>query len=98
MAQFPLSCTQLFPLGRTFGTPGAALAMEQAGQSHAQFFTLHQAGFWGECCPEDQQANEEAITHGGRIISVYHTRLGVKLWVITEADRSCTTILLPSDY
>ena len=98
MTHLNVSCTALFPLGRCVGTPGAIKALGDAGQSYTQFLRLHQAGFWGDLCPEDMQANEEAVQHGGRIFSAYRTSLGTKLWVITESDRSATTILLPSEY
>lgn len=98
MAQSGIPCTALFPLGRCVGTPGAIEALGEAGQSYAQFLRLHQAGFWGDMDPDDQAMNADALVHGGRIFSAYRTRLGAKLWVITEADRSATTILCPSEY
>lgn len=58
----------------------------------------HFSSDWGECCPEDSQANDGAIERGGRILSVYRDREAVKFWIITEADRSATTVLLPEDY
>ena len=58
----------------------------------------HLAGDWGDVCPPDWQANEDALKNGGRLLSVYHTQGGVKFWIITEADNSATTVLLPSDY
>ena len=58
----------------------------------------HAACDWGDVCPEDREANEVALVHGGRLFSVYHDNQRVKFWVITEADRSATTVLLPDDY
>lgn len=58
----------------------------------------HLHGDWGELCDSDRQVNEDALKHGGRLLSVYHTRDDVKFWIITEADYSATTVLLPSDY
>ncbi len=58
----------------------------------------HQAGDWGDLCPEDHAANARALLEGTRIVSVYHTRAGVKFYIITEWDRSLTTILIPEDY
>lgn len=58
----------------------------------------HHSGDWGDVCPDDHAANEEALLNGGRLFSVYHDRKGVKFWIITEADRSATTVLLPDDY
>lgn len=58
----------------------------------------HLNGDWGDVCPSDWQLNEDALKHGNRLLSVYHTHDDVKFWIITEADRSATTVLLPSDY
>ena len=87
-----------FALGRCLATPGAVEAMNDAGQAPAVFLNRHLRCDWGDVDAEDRQANEDALLHGGRIFSVYHTRTRVKLWVITEADRSATTILLPDEY
>lgn len=58
----------------------------------------HLHGDWGDVCPSDWQVNEDVLKRGGRLLSVYHTRDGVIFWIITEADYSATTVLLPSDY
>ena len=58
----------------------------------------HLHGDWGDICKSDRQVNEKALKDGGRLLSVYHTRDGVIFWIITEADYSATTVLLPSDY
>jgi len=58
----------------------------------------HANGDWGEVCDEDRQANEDALRGGARLLSVYHDSRGTKFWIITEADRSATTVLLPEDY
>jgi hypothetical protein len=58
----------------------------------------HANGDWGEVCPEDHQSNKEAMRSGERLFSVYHDQHGTKFWIITEWDRSVTTILLPEDY
>lgn len=58
----------------------------------------HAAGDWGECCQEDWQENELALQGGLRLFSVYRDSADVKFWIITEADRSATTVLLPEDY
>jgi hypothetical protein len=58
----------------------------------------HGNGDWGDLCAEDRDANEQALQFGGRLFSTYHDRKGVKFWIITEADRSATTVLLPDDY
>jgi hypothetical protein len=58
----------------------------------------HQAGDWGDLCAEDRQVNDQALVEGTRLLSVYHAVDGTKFWIITEADRSVTTVLLPEDY
>ncbi|WP_437222698.1 hypothetical protein SH661x_002900 [Planctomicrobium sp. SH661] len=58
----------------------------------------HLSGDWGDCDPEDAAANEQALLDGDRLLSVYHAADGTKLWIITEADRSATTVLLPEEY
>jgi hypothetical protein len=58
----------------------------------------HIAGDWGDVDEHDRQENEDSLSHSLRLLSVYHDRNGVKFWIITEADRSATTILLPEDY
>ena len=91
--------TRNFTLGIISATPGALDALEQAKQSPAEFVERrHQRGDWGEISDEDKAANEEALLCGARLLSAYTLRSGVKLWVITEADRSSTTLLLPSEY
>src|SRR2546425_4836286 len=82
-----------FPLGRMLGTPGALAALEQAGESPIAYLSRHVRGDWGNVCPEDAQANEDALRDDTRIFSVYTTSRGEKLWVVTEADRSATTLL-----
>lgn len=58
----------------------------------------HASGDWGDVCEADREENELSLHEGFRLLSVYHDRNGVKFWVITEADRSATTVLLPEDY
>lgn len=58
----------------------------------------HARGDWGDVCTEDRNANESALWDGLRLFSVYHDRRGVRFWIITEADRNTTTVLLPDDY
>jgi hypothetical protein len=88
----------LFPLGRMLATPAALRVLDSAGQSPFEFIARHVRGDWGDCTPEDATENDLSVNHCSRIFSVYHTRDGRKLWVITEADRCATTVLLPSDY
>ena len=88
----------LFALGRLVATPGALELLTLAQQTPLEFLARHSRGDWGECCPEDASENDFSVKAGFRIFSVYRTCNGEKLWVITEADRSVTTLLLPSDY
>lgn len=87
-----------FPLGAVVATPGALEALETAGHSPTEFLSRHVAGDWGEVGSEDGRLNDEAVASGERILSAYRTKAGEKIWIITEADRSATTILLPSEY
>ncbi len=87
-----------FRIGKLVATPGALAALSEAGQSPVEFVSRHVQGDWGDCCPEDLQANEDALRTGDRLFSVYKTAKGVKIWIITEADRSSTCLLLPEEY
>jgi hypothetical protein len=87
-----------FPLGRLAATPGALGAMRASGQTPEFFLAKHLAGDWGEVGAEDWRANDEALRHGDRLLSAYKTLKGVRLWVITEADRGSTVVLLPEEY
>ncbi len=87
-----------FPLGRLAATPGALEALGASGQWPGFFLARHRAGDWGDVGAADSRANAEALRHGGRLFSAYTTRRGVRLWVITEADRGRTVLLLPEDY
>ena len=87
-----------FSLGTVYATPGAMDALEEAGESPDTFIQRHKLGDWGDLSEEDKAENEFSIGNRLRIFSAYHTNQRVKLWIITEADRSSTTILLPSEY
>jgi hypothetical protein len=87
-----------FALGQTFITPGAEEALQIAGQTATDFLRRHMSGDWGELSDEDVRENEFSLKEGLRLLSAYQTGKGQKLWIITEADRSATTILLPSEY
>lgn len=87
-----------FPLGQVVATPGALEALEESAQSPLDFLHRHVAGDWGLVDKDDQAANDVALQEGSRILSAYKTLKGVKIWVITEADRSSTCILLPEEY
>jgi hypothetical protein len=88
----------LFPLGHLFITPGAAGALEEAGQSPREFVGRHARLEQGALSDEDHRENLFSVDKPLRIFSAFRTERGVKVWVITEADRSATTILLPDEY
>ena len=87
-----------FSLGRIVATPGALEALEEANQNPFEFLERHRAGDWGDLCEEDKSENEFSVRNGFRILSAYRTRNNVTIWVITEADRSVTTLLRPHEY
>jgi hypothetical protein len=88
----------LFPLGRIVATPGALQALEVASQDPVEFLSRHVSGDWGDLDDDDKQENVFSLAHGLRLFSSYRTDAGEKLWIITEADRSVTTLLLPEEY
>src|SRR5229473_925520 len=89
----------LFPLGQIVATPGALAALGKAGQTPLEFLAWHVRGDWGELCEEDHKENQLSLERGFRLLSSYRTSSGdTKVWVITEADRSVTTLLLPEEY
>jgi hypothetical protein len=89
----------LFLLGQIVSTPGALSALGKEGIDARSLLDRHANGDWGEMSEDDRRENNLAATEGFRILSAYTLPLtGVKLWVITEADRSATTLLLPDEY
>src|SRR5262249_25081054 len=86
------------PLGRLFATPGALRALEAAGVSVFAYLGRHARGDWGAVCPDDWRANDRALVDDTRLLSAYVLPTGVKVWIITEADRASTTVLLPDEY
>lgn len=88
----------LFSVGVVVATAGAIAALEATGDKYCEFLRRHERGDWGEIDPEDRGVNEEALKEGTRIVSVYRLSDGTKVWIITEADRSSTCILLPEEY
>ena len=88
----------LFPLGRTVATPGALDALDLTGVAPHALLDRHARGDWGELGEEDRRANGQALYIGGRLLSAYALPGGVRVWIITEADRSATTLLLPEEY
>ena len=85
-------------LGHVVATPGALEALQEAGQGALEFIRRHVTGDWGDLSAEDKAENELSVREGFRILSAYTLKSGVKIWLISEADRSATTILLPEDY
>ncbi len=85
-----------FALGRTVITRGALAQLSHGDVQNG--IARHARCDWGDVCEDDQAANNDALTCGARLLSSYHTPAGVKFWIITEADRSATTVLLPEEY
>lgn len=88
----------LFPSGQIVATPCALALLEQANKSALEFVTRHLRGDWGDLCQEDKTENEVSLKYGFRLMSSYQVTETEKLWIITEADRSVTTLLLPEEY
>jgi hypothetical protein len=87
-----------FELGHVVMTPGAGEALLAAQHVPPEFLLRHKHGDWGELCAEDRRENARALRRGSRLLSAYRTRTEEKLWIITEGDRSVTTLLLPAEY
>jgi hypothetical protein len=87
----------LFPLGQTLATPGAIAFLASHSLIPNGFISRHVRGDWGDLEEEDKIRNHDALADGSRIFSAYNVGDG-KVWVITEADRSSTTVLLPEEY
>jgi hypothetical protein len=87
-----------FSLGQIVATPGALRALDESGEAPLNFLRLHVAGDWGELDENDRRENELSLREGFRLLSAYRLKTGERLWIITEADRSVTTLLLPEEY
>jgi hypothetical protein len=85
-------------LGQIVATPNALRALTESDETPEEFLARHQSGDWGEVSSEDWEENELSVREGFRVLSSYTLSTGKKLWIITEADRSATTLLLPEDY
>ncbi len=83
--------------GRIVATPGALEVLEEAGVEPHELLRRHLSGDWGELDAHDRRENERSLKHGFRVLSSYPVG-GQKVWIITEADRSSTCLLLPSEY
>jgi hypothetical protein len=88
----------LFPFGQIVATPGALAALEKAGQQPGEFLARHGSGDWGDLDEHDRKENQLSLERGFRLLSSYFTNANEKIWLITEADRSATTLLLPEEY
>jgi len=97
----------LFELGQLCYTPGAQGVMKRYQVNPFQLLSLHVTGDWGDLCAEDAESNNNALKEGSRIFSAYvlppplsegQSLAPAKVWIITEADQSVTTILLPEEY
>ena len=87
-----------FPAGQIVATPGALAALEEAGEIPGIFLKRHLTGDWGEVDDHDRRENELSAVQGFRLLSAYTLSNGTQLWIITEPDRSATTLLLSSEY
>jgi hypothetical protein len=90
-----------FELGQIVATPGALRLLEETGVTPLDLLARHATGDWGEVCADDASANDVALIHGERVLSAYILVPGAdpaRIWIITESDRSATTLLLPSEY
>jgi hypothetical protein len=85
------------PLGKVVATPGALDVLSEAGEDLRLLLARHRSGDWGDLDEDDRRENERSLKHGWRVLSSYPVG-GKVIWIITEADRSVTTILLPEEY
>ena len=87
-----------FSVGRVAATPGAIVALSDSEEDAITYLKRHASGDWGDLSKEDLEENELGLEQGFRLLSAYHLKDLTKIWIITEADRSATTILLPNEY
>ena len=85
-------------LGKVVATPDALTALNKAGVSSLTLLARHASGDWGDVEDEDKEANDKSVINHDRVMSLYKLSTGDRAWVITEADRSSTCLLLPSEY
>lgn len=90
--------TARFPLGQTLVTAGVNALVEAGKIAPFELLQRHQSGDWGDLGLADQRSNEYALRDGGRLLSSYTQEDNTQVWIISEADRSSTTVLLPSEY
>lgn len=87
-----------FAPGRVVATPGALAALEASGESLLNYLQRHLSGDWGDVSERDAYENEYALAHDLRLLSCYKLKSGQRIWIVTEADRSSTCVLLPEEY
>jgi hypothetical protein len=87
-----------FPLGHLVATRASLDALAAVSEDPIRFVARHACGDWGDIDDDDRRANERSLADGSRLLSAYTLRDGTRIWIITEADRSATTILLPGEY
>ena len=97
-ASKPTPKTLQFPLGEVVATPGALDLLDRTATNALDLLLRHQRGDWGSVPEEDAAENRQSIETGCRILSSYFLNDTERLWIITEADRSATTLLLPDEY
>lgn len=90
--------TPQFPLGQVVGTPAALAVLARVQIDVRTLLDRHHSGDWGDMCRTDKRENDYAVSHGSRIFSAYNVSDDESVWIITESDRSSTTVLLPDDY
>ena len=95
MSASALTATK-FPLGQLVATPNALVHLTEGDILSA--LLRHQSGDWGDVCSDDRKENDLSLEKGFRLLSVYRASSGVKFWIITEAGREVTTVLMPDDY
>jgi len=88
----------LFALGQVVATPGALDLLDRTATNGFDLLQRHQNGDWGSVPPEDAEENRRSVEAGNRILSSYMLDGAERIWIITEADRSVTTLLLPEEY
>jgi hypothetical protein len=93
-----IAAAAIFNLGRVVATPNALDLLAQRGVAPMALLKRHAAGDWGDVPADDAKANQDALKFGCRLLSAYRIAGNATIWIITEADRSVTTLLLPSDY
>lgn len=94
-----MTTTTYFSIGQAVATPGVLAALEGATPNELmEALKRHMSGDWGDVDDEDKASNDAAVKDGNRLLSAYRLSTGVKFWIITEADRSVTTFLLPEEY